>query len=313
MASPVPFQKGRLLSGYGMRRGRRTGKPTYHAGVDIGHPAGRGTPIYAVEGGTVERVVDNDNPDWGFKGYGNVVVIRHAPGGLGAKTHDVDKTWSSYSHLDKTTVEEGQKVAPGDQIGEMGNTSTGKFPGMGVHLHLELRRPKSDGSSPFPGPYKQLNLDPKPWIEATGVRFGDRGEITLGEDSEAWYTSAWRGIQQMFDDDEEPVSGIDHYPRHDIHGFMVPESALGASPRGPDPAQSYEPPKFDRDVLFGLTPTEWAAAGAGGLILTSIGVGAILMKTGGDVRRNKDRRRKRRRGRRRTGRRRGRRRTSRRT
>lgn len=298
MAAPLPVDKGRLLSPYGMRRGRTSGEPTYHAGLDLGHPRGRGTPVFAIQGGRVERVSSDDNPPWGFNGYGNAVIIDHGDG-----------TWAMYAHLDRALVSKGDKISPGELIGRMGNTSNRKFPGMGVHLHVELREPKPDGSSPFPGPYKRFNLDPQPWIERTGVYFGDRGEMSLKPGSESWYADAYNRIRDWWFGDEEsekegkPVSGVDPYPTHKVRGFKVPETAmagLGAEEGGEN---TYEPVYFDRDPRFGLTPIEWASAGAGAIILTSVGAAFVIRRTPGDVEPNRRRKRRRRGRKRRTSRR----------
>jgi hypothetical protein len=42
---------------------------------------------------------------------------------------------------------------------------------MGPHLHLEVRRARADGRSPFPGSYRHYNVDPERWMAAVGVRF----------------------------------------------------------------------------------------------------------------------------------------------
>ena len=57
--------------------------------------------------------------------YGNLVVIEH-PGGL----------YTLYAHLSKILVEQGQTVAAGDQIGEVGQTGVA----IGSHLHFEVRQ-----------------------------------------------------------------------------------------------------------------------------------------------------------------------------
>lgn len=183
-APPLPPEQGRLLSDMGMRRGRRTGEPTFHAGMDLGHPGGRGTPILNIQRGVVERVTRDSDRSRGFGGYGNGVVVNHGDG-----------TWALYAHMHDTSVEPGETVEPGKQLGTMGNTSNGQFPGMGVHLHIELRRAKADGSSPFPGPYRTYNLDPRPWLEGKGLRFLRRGGFEIAPGSEMAATrSTWEGL-----------------------------------------------------------------------------------------------------------------------
>lgn len=156
-SSPLPAGY-RVGSHYGYRTSPRTGSRTFHAGIDFLAP--RGTPVYAVRGGVVEAVARNVRRTT-FAGYGNAIVIRHP---------DQDR-WSFYAHLDDVTVEEGQLVEPGQLIGHVGNTTNGRFPGMGAHLHFEVRRPAPNGESPFPGAYRRYNVDPEDWLAAMGVRF----------------------------------------------------------------------------------------------------------------------------------------------
>lgn len=243
-----------------MRRSRRTGEQRMHAGMDLGHPGGTGTPVFNVQAGVVERVLRNEDRRRAFNGYGNGVVVHH-PG---------DDTWALYAHMDRVDVSEGQRVEPGTRLGTMGATTNDKFPGMGPHLHLELRRRRRNGLTPFPSPYPRSiqqpfnNLDPRPWLEGKGLRFLSRGGFEIVPGSEMAQT------QQLFQ-----VSGL---------------GGLGADPTGPlvrgwrrnlphplsglgqQEENAYEPVRFDRDVYFGLTPVEWAAGGA----VTLIGVGGAV-------------------------------------
>lgn len=257
-----------------------------HAGMDLGHPDGRGAAIYNVQGGVVERVLEDSDRLPAFRGYGNGVVVHHPD----------DDTWALYAHMDRVDVAEGQRVEPGDQLGAMGNTSNGKFPGMGAHLHLELRQRRRNGLTPFPSPYPRSvrqpynNLDPRPWLEGKGLRFGDRGsfEVQPGSEMDAG--------QRMI-----AVSGVDPYPQMRIPPWgskrRFPETALaGLGQENLSNENQYEPPaRFDRDPRFGLTPIEWAAAGAGALVATGAGVAwFVRSRIGRAVRANVQRRRRRR-------------------
>lgn len=102
--------RGVTVSGYGPRNG------SFHDGIDISAP--EGTPIRAVQHG---EVIYSDQ----LRGYGNLIIIRHGDGLV-----------SVYSHNRKNLVREGQKVAKGEVIGEVG--STGRV--SGPHLHFEVRR-----------------------------------------------------------------------------------------------------------------------------------------------------------------------------
>ena len=100
---------------YEMTYGDRTGG--FHSGYDIGS-LGQKVAIYATQDGTVE---------WsGYKsgGIGNCIYIKHDDGVY----------WSNYMHLDSMSVNVGDKVTAGQQIGVMGN-SGGDY---AIHLHYEL-------------------------------------------------------------------------------------------------------------------------------------------------------------------------------
>jgi len=229
--------------------------------MDLGHPGGLGTPVYAVQGGTVERVLSDSSSARGFGGYGNGVIINHGDG-----------TWALYAHLQNAQATVGQQIAPGQQIGTMGATSNGKFRGMGVHLHLELRRARPDGRSPFPGPYRTFNLDPRPWLAQKGLQFGSRGsfEIVPGTEMDQG-TNAGTAVAAMPAGGKVPVAGLAGCGC----GSYVTVPALGQV----DENAAYEPPaRFDRDVYLGLSPIEWAVGGAGLLVVTGIGVATVVRR-----------------------------------
>ena len=89
---------------------------SFHDGIDIS--ASEGTPILAVERG---EVAYSDQ----LRGYGNIVIIRHAGGMM-----------SVYAHNQVNLVREGQQVERGAVIARVG--STGRV--TGPHLHFEIRR-----------------------------------------------------------------------------------------------------------------------------------------------------------------------------
>jgi len=107
LAWPV---SGSVSSGFGQRGA------SFHDGVDILAP--EGTPIRAVDGG---EVVYSDE----LRGYGNMVIIRHAGGIV-----------SVYAHNRNNRVAEGRTVAQGEIIAEVGSTGRASAP----HLHFEIRR-----------------------------------------------------------------------------------------------------------------------------------------------------------------------------
>lgn len=102
---------GYVSSGFGRRKGRD------HEGIDI--PARRGTPVKAARSGHVIYAGNR------IKGYGNLVIIRHA-----------DKYSTVYAHLSKMRVKRGQFVSRGQRIGDVGRTGRAS----NNHLHFEIRR-----------------------------------------------------------------------------------------------------------------------------------------------------------------------------
>jgi murein DD-endopeptidase MepM/ murein hydrolase activator NlpD len=102
--------QGSINSGFGARGA------SFHDGIDIA--AAEGTPILAVDGG---EVIYSDQ----LRGYGNIVIIRHASGLV-----------SVYAHNQINLVRDGAKVERGDVVGKVG--STGRV--TGPHLHFEIRK-----------------------------------------------------------------------------------------------------------------------------------------------------------------------------
>lgn len=246
-----------------------------HAGFDIGTSkrSRDDEPVYAVKGGTVTLVAPNTaNSPMG--GYGNAVVIRHTGG-----------KYALYAHLKDGSVRvtPGQTVDGGTQIGIMGNTTNGNFsplPGeslvawtararargyrsgpMNRHLHFEIRSARPDGSSPFPGPYPSspaqalFNEDPGPWLRELGLQFSTRGATEI-----------------------QPGSSIDTSRARWSPSMAGALADLGLSGAEIDKqlGQDYQPPMPERDVKWGLTPTEWTVAAVGGAAITATVVGLIV-------------------------------------
>ena len=98
-----------VYSKFGYRHGRR------HQGVDL--PLDTGTPVYSAFDGKVRMAKK-------YRGYGNLVVIRHSNG-----------LETFYGHLSKIYVQEDQWVNAGSIIGLGGSTGHSTGP----HLHFETR------------------------------------------------------------------------------------------------------------------------------------------------------------------------------
>jgi hypothetical protein len=281
---PVALDTSRLVSRYGVRPSRGTGAPHMHAGIDIGSSrrSREDEPVFAVKGGTVVLVSTN-TPGGSMSGYGNAVVIRHDGG-----------RYALYAHLKdgSITVTPGQTVAGGQRIGLMGNTTNGNFSPLPTettevwerrarargyrsgpmvrHLHFELRVPRPDGTSPFPGPYPQspeeaqFNVDPQPWFNEMGLFFSSRGAARVDagtpmDRSRALWSAAMAGTLSVMGLSGSEIDAL---------------GPLGQARAG----GTYEPPEPERDAKWGITKTEWGMLAAGGIVLTA-GVAALIIRS----------------------------------
>ena len=122
----------RITSHFGTRRsygGQITG---YHAGVDLGAPAG--TPVLAPAPGVVLAAEE-------LQVRGNAVFVDHGAGVV-----------SGYYHLTEMLVEPGQVIDTGDILGLVGSTGLST----GAHLHWEIR-------------VLGTAVDPVEWLEIPGT------------------------------------------------------------------------------------------------------------------------------------------------
>jgi len=110
--SPLPLAYSHVVSGWRRPRPQRNG---WHQGMDL--PAPEGTPVLAVESGTVEKISHGE-----FAGL--FVALRHAAGWV-----------SRYLHLHDETVEKGQRITKGQVIGHVGRSGVKKS---GSHLHFDM-------------------------------------------------------------------------------------------------------------------------------------------------------------------------------
>lgn len=99
-----------------------------HIGIDIRMP--EGTPIRSIAAGQVERVGEDKN------GFGKFVVIRHPHMPDPDAPEYATVLHSTYAHLSAQTVEVGDTVLKGQQIGLSGKTGAATGP----HLHFQIDR-----------------------------------------------------------------------------------------------------------------------------------------------------------------------------
>ncbi len=106
--------RGRVLANYGNTPGGG-----HNDGINIAAP--RGTPVHAIDGGTVVYAGNE------VKGYGNILLVKHSNGWI-----------SAYAHLDDVGAKQGDTIAAGQVIGKVGDSGGVTEP----QLHFELRRGK---------------------------------------------------------------------------------------------------------------------------------------------------------------------------
>jgi murein DD-endopeptidase MepM/ murein hydrolase activator NlpD len=120
LAAPDPMSghsfrwpvKGRIVSGFGTRP-----DGGHNDGIDLAVP--QGTSVMAAENGVVAYSGNE------LKGYGNLVLIRHA------------NNWvSAYAHNEELLVKRGDKVRRGQIIAKAGATGSANQP----QVHFELRK-----------------------------------------------------------------------------------------------------------------------------------------------------------------------------
>ncbi len=126
-------------SGFGPRDAACGACSTMHTGIDWN--PGRGFPIVAIADGVVSKVVTSGST------LGVYVIIDHVING--------QEVSSVYGHMENgsLTLQVGQEVRGGDQVGTVGSTGVTTAP----HLHFELR---INGNA----------INPAPWLAANGAQ-----------------------------------------------------------------------------------------------------------------------------------------------
>jgi hypothetical protein len=252
--------------------------------VDVSTSKGRreNESVFAVKAGTVTLVGANapagSPAASGLTGYGNSVVVRSGDGA----------TYMLYAHLKdgSVAVRPGQVIEGGTFLGLMGSTSNGLFsplPGQSVedwtrqarsrgygapvmnrHTHLEVRRARPDGSSPFPGVYPSdeahagQNIDPMPFLRDLGLRYSTRGAATIVpgspiDRSRASWSQSMAGTLAVMGLDGDELD------------------ALGQE-------TGYQPPEPERDAKWGISKTERLMLVTGGIVLTGT-IAAFIIRS----------------------------------
>lgn len=106
--------KGKLISNYGSK-----GKGLYNDGLNIAAP--QGSPVKAAENGVVAYAGTE------LKGYGNLILLKHADGYL-----------TAYAHNSANLVSRGEKIKRGQTIAKVGTTGNVDRP----QLHFQIRKGK---------------------------------------------------------------------------------------------------------------------------------------------------------------------------
>jgi len=129
-AFQIPVLSPRLSEDFGKaRRYLPAGNKSYHKGMDLAVP--EGSPVTASNSGTVILARS------GLKAYGGLLVISHGYG-----------LCSTYMHLRRLLVKEGQEIRKGMQIGLSGSEGISTGP----HLHWQLN-------------LRGIAIDPRPWMD----------------------------------------------------------------------------------------------------------------------------------------------------
>ncbi|MFD7685844.1 M23 family metallopeptidase [Streptomyces sp. NPDC059781] len=128
----APVETYELSASYGSGGARWANR---HTGQDFAVPIG--TPVRAAGAGEVVKVSCGG-------AFGIEIVIRHAGG-----------YYTQYAHLAAVAVDQGERVEPGQWIGQSGTSGNSTGP----HLHFEVRVTPETGSA----------VDPVPWLARHGV------------------------------------------------------------------------------------------------------------------------------------------------
>lgn len=147
-----------------------------HNGIDLNDMAGGDSdcyaPVYAAANG---RVVYHQHSG---SGWGNMVRIKHS-------TY-LGNRYTNYAHLDSISVNNGQDVVIGQQIGTIGKTGNA---GNVCHLHFHIGTTNSSGNGYYySAGVPSTFLDPISFIENFAYSYDNNGHACLGPVTGGWAT-----------------------------------------------------------------------------------------------------------------------------
>lgn len=117
------IEKPKITSKYGYRKDPKTGKKTFHAGLDLISTTGNRN-LFAVDDGYAQKVVSNQSKS--KTGYGNYIWIRYPRYNLSLL----------YAHCNSIKLKKGTNVKKGTVVAIEGNTGKST----GTHLHLGVTK-----------------------------------------------------------------------------------------------------------------------------------------------------------------------------
>lgn len=113
-AASFPLESKTVTSDFGNRTNPISHKEEIHTGIDIA--AGYGEPVTAAWPGNIYKIGEDEI-------YGKYILVRHA-----------NNFFTKYCHLSETSVNEGDFVLAGEEIGKAGDSGWAT----GSHLHFEV-------------------------------------------------------------------------------------------------------------------------------------------------------------------------------
>jgi len=199
------------------------GKRDPHHGVELLNSSG--TPVLAAADGVVVVAGDDRKVFYGpyLYSYGNLVVIQHAIPGLPQPLFTV------YGHLSQISVQAGQPVQTGQQIGLVGMTGMATGP----HLHFEVRL----GDNSF-----KSNRNPELWLAPHTGQDGQPNGALAGRilDANGKYLPVGSIVVQHLPAPDQPSDGEFYLGTYEEKGL------LGQSPWGESFAAGDLPPGWYR-------------------------------------------------------------------